>query len=120
MLMVLEAPREAARRGVDKYKVVTVARPPLYVTQGCVLQRLHERVLEEVLRVDEMRALSHGALFGKVLGTLQLGHLTLSPFLGIQRVIGRTSKEHPKAQSQRRPQEDGRHSTPLPASAQHA
>ncbi len=58
ILMALEAQRHAARPCIEKYKVVTVARPPLHVPKGCVLQRLCERVLEEVLRMDEILRLA--------------------------------------------------------------
>ncbi len=65
--MVMKAQRQAARRGVEKYQVVIVARAPLDFNKGCVLHRLRERVLEEVFRVEEMCTLSNGALLGKVL-----------------------------------------------------
>ena len=120
ILVVLEGQRQNARRGVEKYKVVTVARPPLHVTKGCVLQRLRERVLEEVFSVVDMRTLSHGALLGNVLGSLQGEHITLSPLLGGDRVTGWTSKVQPKAPPQRRPQEDWRRSSPPPTEAKHA
>jgi hypothetical protein len=70
--------------------------------------------------VDDMRALSNGALLGNVLGSLRGGHITLSPISGGDRVTRRISKVHPKALPQHRPQEGWRRSTPPPTGAKHA
>ncbi len=53
--------RQNARRGTDKYKVATVARPPMHITTECVLQRLRAPVAEEALRVPEKHVLLDGA-----------------------------------------------------------
>ncbi len=37
VLVVLDTHRQNAQRGIDKYKVTTVARPPLHITKECVV-----------------------------------------------------------------------------------
>jgi hypothetical protein len=78
VLVILGAQRQNARRGIDKYKVPAVARPPLHITKECVLQRLRARVTEEALRVPEQYVLKEGILFAGVLGHVQEEHIVLS------------------------------------------
>ncbi len=82
ILVVLYAQRQNARRGIDKYKVTTVARPPLHITNDCVLQRFRARVAEEAIRVPEQHVLMDGILFAGVLGHVHDEHIVLSAALG--------------------------------------
>ena len=122
VLVVVEAQRQAARRGIQKYKVTTVARPPLRITQECILQRLRERVLEEHLRVEDNDTLHEGALFANVLGYCTETHLLLSPLLGGSRVTRKSSSTDapPAARlNGRRPEVDWRKPSPPPIGAKH-
>ncbi len=72
--MVFDAQRHNARRGIDKYKVPTVARPPLHITKECVRQRFRARVTDEDFRVPEQHMLKEGSLLAGVLGHGQEEH----------------------------------------------
>ena len=72
VLVILEDQRQTAPRGITKYNVKCVARPPLRITQARVLQRLRDRTLEENFRLESDQELSQGILLGEVLGVIQV------------------------------------------------
>ncbi len=67
ILVVLDAQRQSVLRGIGKYKVTTVARPPLHTTKACVRHRLRARVAKEAIRVPEQPVLIDGILVAGVL-----------------------------------------------------
>ncbi len=80
--MVLDAQRQKARRGIEKYKVTTVTRPPQHCTKECVFQRLRARVAEEAIGVPEHQKLMGDIRFAWVLGHVHDKHIVLSAALG--------------------------------------
>jgi ribonuclease HI len=121
ILVVLDTQRQNARRGIDKYKVSTVARPPLHITKECVLQRLRARVAEEAMRVPEQHMLMDGILFAGVLGHVLDERIVLSAALGGASVSRRTPTQLRVSVAPRRgPAADWRRPTPPPDGAQHA
>ena len=121
ILVVLEAQRQNARRGIHKYKVPTVARPPTHITKECVLQRLRARVTEEALRVPEPHVLQDGILFAGVLGHVRGEYIALSAALG-SASISRLSSTKPivRVPPRRGPTADWRCPSPPPDGALHA
>ncbi len=121
ILVVLESQRQNARRGIDKYKVTTVAQPPLHITKECVFQRLRARVAEEAIRVPEQHVLMDGIFFAGVLGHVHDKHIILSAALGGASVSRRTPTQLRASVAARRgPAADWRRPSPPPDGAQHA
>ncbi len=121
ILVVLDTQRQNARRGIDKYKVTTVALPPLHITKECVLQRLRARVAEEASRVPEQHVLMDGILFAGVIGHVHDEPIVLSAALGGASVSRRTPTQLRAGVAPRRgPAADWRRLSPPRDGAQHA
>jgi hypothetical protein len=86
VLVILEEQRQTALRGITKYNVKYVVRPPLRITQARVLQRLRDRTVEENFRRESDQDLSQGILMGEVLDVIQDQEVILSPLLGGGRI----------------------------------
>jgi ribonuclease HI/exonuclease III len=127
ILTVLEDQRNNALRGVKKYNVMCVARPPLRTTQQRVLQRVRARLVEETSRAETPACLYDGILYGGVLGKITGPAIVLSKILGGGRIpwrgkasTGKPTVPNGTPQGIREAPEDWRRTSQPVAEAKHA